>query len=130
MQIINVKIREIKIFDFIPSTKNISFDVIYDSGELKKIRKENIVINNAEEIAHSVIKEIRSKEKKDNYEFDGEKILDSYINIIIEGEDAAQEKIENFLLKLQERINNVVNTKTADNYLNKINEIRLMKFNL
>jgi hypothetical protein len=130
MQIINVKIKRIEISSFTPSTRKVSLDIIYDSGKLKKIRKENIIIYNPEEIAHSVIKEIRRKEKKDNYEFNGEKLFDNYINVIMENEDATQQKIESFLLKLQEKIDDIANTKTADNYLNKINQIRLMKSEL
>ena len=68
-----------------------------------------------------------SLEKNINMKFDGQSILDNYVNVVMQNEEEDKKKIAKFLSKVQEKINKVKSRRVVEGYINLIKEINLMK---
>ena len=81
-------------------------------------------------VAEHIFNDLKKMEKNINIKFNGESILDSYVNVVMQNQDEDKKKIANFLTKVQEKISKIKSKKVVEGYINLIKEINLMKVEL
>lgn len=117
-----IKIKGINILKLDHRTKTVEFEVLFDRYKTIK----NMSLDNPAQISYGLILEIRRKIKKLNTRFKDDAIEDN-VNVIIENEEEATQKIYSFLNKVAEKVNAVKNTTTAINYLDTLNKVKNLK---
>jgi len=124
MKLINVSVKEFSISRF--TVDKIDLNIYYEDPD-QKILKRSLIIEDPKQHAVNLIKEIRTIEQNNNFEFDGEKPMDSYVHVIIENEEGTIKALSNFLKSVHSKVIEIKNKKNADNYLQLINELLTMK---
>jgi len=119
---VEIKIKGVNIINFNPKDGKVEFEILFDKYKTIK----NQVLDNPAQIAYGLITEIRKKIKKLNTRFNDD-VLEDNVNVLIENEEDAIQKVYVFLNKVANNINKVKNTSTAINYLNTVNLVKGMK---
>ena len=130
MRKIIVKLKKITVNNFSPKERTVELDIYFNDGSDKEITKKIRGIDDPRKLAEDVILEIRNLEKRANQKFDGESILDSIVNIVFEDEDKTLSKMSMFFSKLCDKIDSVRTTTDASGYIDLINKVNSMKFEL
>lgn len=126
MKIIHVELKKLKVNDLSVRDGIIFLEVFFDDAKEKEISR-NTKIENPNKEAEKIIKEIRQMEININQEFDGERFLDNYVNVVIKDEDDVTEKMAGFLKRIKDKMTEVRTLKDATGFLDKINAIKLMR---
>ncbi len=129
MRKIIVKLKKITVNKFSPKEKTVELDIHFNDGADKEITKK-IGIDDPRKLSEDVIIEIRNLEKRANQKFDGESILDSIVNIVFDDEDKTLSKMSTFFSKLCDKIDSIRTTTDASGYIDLINKVNSMKFEL
>ncbi len=129
MKIINVKIKKIKVSSFSARDYSVELAIDFNDGADKQIMRHT-VIDYPEMVAEHIFNDLKKMEKNINIKFDGESILDRYVNVVMQNQDEDKKKIANFLTKVQEKISKIKSKKVVEGYINLIKEINLMKLEL
>ena len=129
MKIINVKIKKIKVNSFSARDYSVELSIDFNDGIDKQIMRHTL-IDYPEMVAEHIFNDLKKMEKNINIKFNGESILDSYVNVVMQNQDEDKKKIANFLTKVQEKISKVKSKKVVEGYINLIKEINLMKVEL
>jgi len=119
---VEIKIKGVNVINFNPKDGKVEFEILFDKYKTIK----NQVLDNPAQIAYGLITEIRKKIKKLNTRFNDD-VLEDNVNVLIENEEEAIQKVYAFLSKVANNINKVKNTSTAINYLNTVNLVKGMK---
>lgn len=119
---VNIKINGINILNFNPKDRSVEFEILFDRYKTIK----NMKIDNPAQTAYGLVLEIRRKIKQLNTRFHDDALEDT-VNVLIEDEDNATQKIYSFLSKVADQVNKVKNTSTAMNYLDMVNRVKGMK---
>lgn len=130
MRKIVVKLKKITVNNFSPKEKTVEIDIHFNDGADKEITKKIIGIDDPRKLAEELILEIRNLEKSSHQKFDGESILDTIVNIVFDDEDKILSKLSMFFSKLCEKIDSVRTTTDASGYIDLINKVNSMKFDL
>jgi len=126
MKDINIKIKEIRVINFSTRDSTVELEIYFDKYKTLK----NLEIDDPNEIAHDLIVEIRRKVKEVNKKHISEEVLDNIVNVRVEQEEEIMKKISMFLAKLSDKVNEVKNLTSSDNYLNSISLVKSMKLEL
>lgn len=126
MKILNVQLKSIRVTSFHPKDEQVEFLVTFDDGKVHQFHK-TVRIQDPKSLANRIMLEITSMEKSKNVQFDGQTILDSYVNVVIEDEESAVKKMAKFFLDVLTRVENVRSFKQATGYMDAINMVRMMK---
>ena len=129
MKIINVKIKKIKVSSFSARDYSVELAIDFNDGIDKQIMRHT-VIDYPEMVAEHIFNDFKKMEKNINIKFDGESILDSYVNVVMQNQDEDKKKTANFLTKVQEKISKIKSKRVVEGYINLIKEINLMKVEL
>jgi len=129
MKIINVKIKKIKVNSFSARYYSVELSIDFNDGIDKQIMRHTL-IDYPEMVAEHIFNDLKKMEKNINIKFNGESILDSYVNVVMQNQDEDKKKIANFLTKVQEKISKIKSKKVVEGYINLIKEINLMKVEL
>jgi len=129
MKIINVKIKKIKVNSFSARDYSVELSIDFNDGIDKQIMRHTL-IDYPEMVAEHIFNDLKKMEKNINIKFNGESILDSYVNVVMQNQDEDKKKIANFLTKVQEKISKIKSKKVVEGYINLIKEINLMKVEL
>ena len=126
MKIIDVQLKSIRVTAFYPKEEQVEFEVTFDDGKIHQFHK-TVRIQDPKSIANRMILEIRSIEKSKHIEFDGQTIMDSYVNVVIQDENAIKKKMAKFFLDVLTRVENVKKFKEATGYMDAVNKVRMIK---
>jgi len=129
MKIINVKIKKIKVSSFSARDYSVELAIDFNDGIDKQIMRHT-VIDYPEMVAEHIFNDFKKMEKNINIKFDGESILDRYVNVVMQNEDEDKKKTANFLTKVQEKIIKIKSKRVVEGYINLIKEINLMRIEL
>ncbi|PIU03052.1 MAG: hypothetical protein COT55_00250 [Candidatus Diapherotrites archaeon CG09_land_8_20_14_0_10_32_12] len=129
MKIINVKIKKIKVSSFSARDYSVELAIDFNDGADKQIMRHT-VIDYPEMVAEHIFNDFKKMEKNINIKFDGESILDRYVNVVMQNEDEDKKKTANFLTKVQEKIIKIKSKRVVEGYINLIKEINLMRIEL
>ena len=126
MKILNVQLKSIRVTSFYPKEEQVEFLVTFDDGKLHQFHKA-VRIQDPKSLANRILLEITSMEKSKNVEFNGETILDSYVNVVIDKEKEVKKKMTKFFLDVLTRVENVSKFKEATGYMDAVNKVRMMR---
>ena len=126
MKEISIKIKEIRVTNFSTRECNVELEIFFNNYKTIK----NMQIDDPNEIAHDLIVEIRKKVKDISKRPASEDVLDNIVNVRVENEEEVIKKISMFLAKLSDKVNEVKNLTSSDNYLNSISLVKSMKLEL
>lgn len=129
MKIINVKIKKIKVSSFSARDYSVELAIDFNDGADKQIMRHT-VIDYPEMVAEHIFNDFKKMEKNINIKFNGESILDRYVNVVMQNEDEDKKKTANFLTKVQEKIIKIKSKRVVEGYINLIKEINLMRIEL
>ncbi len=129
MKIINVKIKKVSVNSFSARDYSVELAIDFNDGIDKQIMRHT-VIDYPDMVAEHIFNDLKKMEKNINIKFDGESILDSYVNVVMQNEDEDKKKIAKFLSKVQEKISKIKNKRVVEGYINLVKEINLMKLEL
>ena len=129
MKIINVKIKKIKISSFSARDYSVELAIDFNDGADKQIMRHT-VIDYPEMVAEHIFNDLKKMEKNINIKFDGESILDSYVNVVMQNQEEDKKKIAKFLQRVSDKINKIKSKRVVEGYINLIKEINLMKVEL
>ena len=129
MKIINVKLKKISVNSFSARDYSVELAIDFNDGVDKQIMRHT-VIDYPEMVANHIFNDLKKMEKNINIKFDGETILDNYVNIIMQNQEEDKKKITKFLSKVQEKISKIKSKRVVEGYINLIKEINLMKIEL
>lgn len=129
MKIINVKIKKIKVSSFSARDYSVELAIDFNDGADKQIMRHTIV-DYPEMVVEHIFNDFKKMEKNINIKFNGESILDRYVNVVMQNEDEDKKKIANFLTKVQEKIIKIKSKRVVEGYINLIKEINLMRIEL
>ena len=129
MKIINVKIKKMKVSSFSARDYSVELAIDFNDGADKQIMRHT-VIDYPEMVAEHIFNDFKKMEKNINIKFDGESILDRYVNVVMQNEDEDKKKTANFLTKVQEKIIKIKSKRVVEGYINLIKEINLMRIEL
>jgi len=129
MKIINVKIKKISVSSFSARDYSVELAIDFNDGFDKQIMRHTI-IDYPDMVTEHIFNEFKKMEKNINIKFDGESILDSYVNIVMQNKDEDKKKVVKFLQKVLDKINKIKSRKVVEGYINLIKEINLMKVEL
>jgi methionyl-tRNA synthetase len=124
-KIVGVEFKKIKVNKFLPKEKIVDFSIFFNDGTDKEIIK-SVNLNNIEGVAENIIDDIVNMEKNINKEFDGEKLLENSVNVVIKNKEGLLPKINDFLKKVSEGIDKVRERKIVDGYLDLVNKVNRM----
>jgi len=129
MKIINVKIKKIKVSSFSARDYSVELEIDFNDGADKQIMRHT-VIDYPEMVAEHIFNDFKKMEKNINIKFDGESILDRYVNVVMQNEGEDKKTTVNFLTKVQEKISKIKSKRVVEGYINLIKEINLMRIEL
>ena len=129
MKIINVKLKKISVNSFSARDYSVELAIDFNDGIDKQIMRHT-VIDYPEMVAEHIFNDLKKMEKNINIKFNGESILDNYVNVVMQNEDEDKKKVAKFLQKVSDKINKIKNKRVVEGYINLIKEINLMKVEL
>ena len=129
MKIINVKLKKISVNSFSARDYSVELAIDFNDGIDKQIMRHT-VIDYPEMVAEHIFNDLKKMEKNINIKFNGESILDNYVNVVMQNEDEDKKKIAKFLQRVSDKINKIKNKRVVEGYINLIKEINLMKVEL
>lgn len=130
MQEINVRIARLRVSSLSVRDGSVTVDIDFDDGKEKRVYRTTMFRGDVEQIATSIIDEIKKMEKNIHYELDDDHILKSYVNVLVVEEDITIEKIIGFLSKVREQMTTIKTAKVADGYMDMIKNLQSMKLEL
>ena len=125
MKTIHVKLLRIKVAKFIPRDGSVELSITYSNETIKEILKTERIVY-PESMARRIIAEIRRTIKSAHTTFESGEILDSYVNVTVEEEDAVIKKVAHFLEQLRMHIERVKSMKVAHGYIDAVRSVRSM----
>tara|TARA_Y100000294_G_scaffold178065_1_gene207095 strand:- start:310 stop:711 length:402 start_codon:yes stop_codon:yes gene_type:complete len=131
MKIVSLEIKKVEIGKFFPKKNEVELHIFFNDGHDKEIFK---VVNvgdgehASEEILADLRKIIKNIHKKDIGE--EESIIGNFLNIVVKGEDKFAEETAKFIEKVKIKMEEIMNKKDADGYINMIREFKSMKLEL
>jgi len=126
MKIIYVEFKKIRVTDISIREGVISLEIIYANEKDKEISRETRIEDPRKE-AEKIFNELKKMETSVHQEFNGEKFLDNYVNIVIKEEDAVMDKLTDFLRTAKDKITEIKSLKDSTGFIDKINALKLMK---
>lgn len=129
MLIMALVIKKIAVKSFMPK-EGIEFTLSYNDGSDNRKMDVSMTLKNTEEEVDDLMIELRRSAKRPEVKFTGEKIIEGSTVVKIKDEDEVAKKIRGFLLKAKQKVDDVINSKSHEKYLNKINEIRAMSLEI
>ena len=91
MKIINVKIKKISVNSFSARDYSVELAIDFNDGIDKQIMRHTL-IDYPEMVAEHIFNELKKMEKNINIKFDGQSILDNYVNVVMQNEEEDKKK--------------------------------------
>jgi hypothetical protein len=129
MKIINVKIKKIKVSSFSARDYSVHLEIDFNDGSNKQIMRHTLV-DYPEMVAEHIFNDIKKMEKNINMKFDGNKMFDNSVNIIMQNQENDKKKVTKFLSVIRERVEKIKSKKSVEGYMNLIKELNLLKVEL
>lgn len=122
MKCVRVTVKKIEVDKF--STKEgVDLNIFFDDGG-KKCLKYSTMLDNVDEDVKNIITKIQVYEKSQNRVLDAEDVLDSFISVLIEGEEAMMEKMRTFLGRIRDDKKRLGNYGTHAGYIESLNKMQ------
>jgi hypothetical protein len=120
MRIISIKFRELSVKSY--NSGVIEIKIVYADPDENTITKK-ISGDNAVGMTKEIIKEIKEKEERKNYETGGKRLMDSYIHLVIDNEDVVRRQISTFIDSLVSKSEEMQNKKNGEHLLEEVNAL-------
>jgi hypothetical protein len=124
MIIISIRFKELSVKSYNAGTAEIK--IVYADPEENTITKK-LSGDDAVSITREILKEIKEKEQRKNYETGGKRLMDSFVHLVIENEDAARKQISTFIDSLLSKTEELQNKKNGEHLLEEVNALLGMK---
>jgi hypothetical protein len=122
MKCVRVTVSKIEVEKF--STKEgVDLNVFFDDGG-KKCLKYSTQLDNVNDDVKNIITKIQVYEKSQNKVLDAEDVLDSFISVLIEGEEDVMEKLRTFLGRLRDEKSRLKSYGTHSGYIESLNKMQ------
>jgi len=118
----NIEISKIEITAFDPKTNIMGVSISFVN---EATLTQNFIFENVEIIPDKIIKLI--KEKKTPEERDNGDVLDGIAILNINDEDMVREKMQKYLVRMEQKIRNFRSTKTGNEYINLFKELSVLR---
>ena len=125
MKIVGVELKKIGIGNFFPKEGKVELDIIFNDSSDKEIFKV-FDTSQPEDVAESILNDLKKLEKKIHESESQEYILDNP-NIVIKEEDMLVKEISQFVQKIGKKLEEISNLKVAEGYLDRIRELKGLK---
>lgn len=126
MEIINVEFKKIRITDLSIRDGYVYLEIFFDDGKDKEITRKTRIDDPGKEVKN-ILKEITDMEGAINYEFDGERFMDSYVNVVFQDEKKVKQSLIRFLTDVKNKMEEIRTLKDATGFIDKINAVKLMR---
>jgi|TARA_B100002003_G_C13766828_1_gene380668 hypothetical protein len=123
MKIVNLELKKISVNKFSPKSNEVEMTIGFNDGSDKEIFK-NINLDDSQQAAESIVNDLRKLEKKVHSDFDGEKVIEDMVNIVLQEEDKIIRGISDFLSKISNSLEKIKNKNVASGYLDLIREVQ------
>lgn len=123
MKIVNLELKKISVNKFNSKNKEVELVINFNDGFDKEIFK-TVDVNNSQESAENIVNDLKKLEKSVHSDFDGENIVDSIINIVVQEEGKLIENIAAYLTKVSESLEKIKNLNIATGYLDLIRDVK------
>lgn len=123
MKIVNLELKKISINKFNSKNKEVELVINFNDGFDKEIFK-TVDVNNPQEAAENIVDDLKKLEKNVHSDFDGENIIDSIVNIVVQEEGKLIENIAAYLTKVSESLEKIKNLNVATGYLDLIRNVK------
>ena len=124
-------VKKVEIGKFFPRKNEVELHIFFNDGQDKEIFKV-VNVNDEEHIGEEILADLRkiiqNIHKKDIGE--EESIIDNFLNIVVKEEDKFAEETAKFIEKVKIKMEEIMNKKDANGYMNLIREFKNMKLEL
>lgn len=97
--------------------------VFFDDGG-NKCLEYSTQLDNVNDDIQNIIMKIHVYEKSQNQVLDAEDILDSFVSVLVEDEDAVKDKMRNFLGRLRDDKSRLRNYGSHNGYIDSLNQMQ------
>lgn len=130
MQKVDICFKELKVSKFSIRDSQADITISFEAGSAKEITKIFDINQGAEEQTEQVFAEVRNLVKNIHTKFDQGGFVESMLTISFENEEYAKEKIALFLAQVFDKIRAIKSSKSAEGYINKINNVQNMQLDI
>ena len=122
MKCVRVTVKKVEVEQF--SLKGgADLNIFFDDGA-KKCLKYSTKLDNVNDDVKNVITKIQVYEKSQNRVLDAEDVLDSFVSVLIEDEEALMEKLRTFLGRLRDEKLRLKGYGTHSGYIESLNKMQ------
>lgn len=130
MHRINIQINRLRVSSFSIQDGSVTIDIDFDDGKEKRVYRTTVFRRDVENIAASIIDEIKRMEKNIHYEVGDDRLLQSHVDVSVTDEYAATERMIGFLNKVRDQIVRIKTAKVADGYIDMVRRLQEMKIEI
>ncbi|MBT7902534.1 hypothetical protein HN587_01635 [Candidatus Woesearchaeota archaeon] len=131
MLVVNVRFQKIEIDNFSLKDSVATLKLFFNDGNNKALLFDTKLLD-VEKDAHAIVNRVRQYEKELNQKnsYQNDTFLDSFVNVVLENEEAIEEKIKAYLRKVKDGVTRVKTHRSATGYLDIVNQIKGIKTSL
>ena len=119
MKCVRVNIKKLEVEHY-SIKEGAHLNIFFDDGA-RKCLKYSTLLKNITEDVQNIFTKINVYEKAQNKVLDPEDVLDGFVSVVIEQEEEMKEKIKNFLGRLGDGQQKLVNYGSHQGYIDKLN---------
>jgi len=122
MKCVRVTVKKVEVDKF--STRDgADLSIFFDDGG-KKCLKYSTALENVNDDVANIITKIQVYEKSQNRALDAEDVLDAFISVLIEDEEAVMEKLRVFLARVRDDKSKLRNYGSHKGYIESLNKMQ------
>ncbi len=124
-RIVGIEFKKIKVNKFLPKEKKVEISIFFNDGEDKEITR-SVDLSSIGGVAENIVGDIINMEKNINKEFDGVKLVEDSVKVVVKNNEGLLSKINDFLKKVFDGIEEVRACNSADGYLDLVGKVNRM----
>jgi len=122
MRCIRVNVKKVEV-DRFHQKEGVDLNIFFDDGA-KKCLKYSTKLENVNDDVKNIITKIQVYEKSQNRVLDAEDVLDSFVSVLIEGDEEVMEKIRVFLARLRDEKSRLSGYGKHEGYIESLNKMQ------